>query len=57
MISFAFCVLLVRGLKEPPALCAGEPVPEPSTEFSSTPFTRLMLAARSGLSKPLSEAS
>jgi hypothetical protein len=33
MISLAFCVLLVRGLKEPPPLCAGEPVPQPSTEF------------------------
>jgi hypothetical protein len=33
MISFAFCVLLVRGLKKPASLNAGEPVSEPSTEF------------------------
>jgi hypothetical protein len=33
MISFAFCVPLVRTLKKPPALCAGKPVPEPSAEF------------------------
>jgi hypothetical protein len=36
MISFAFCVPLVRGLKKPPSLCAGKPVPEPGAELLRT---------------------
>lgn len=56
MISFAFRFASIRGLKKPAPLSAGKPVSEPSSSFF-VPFTRLILAARSGLSKPLSEAS
>jgi hypothetical protein len=56
MISFAFCVYLSgasRSLR-PCAQVSKFPSWEPSF---FAPFTRLILAARSGLSRPLSEAS
>jgi hypothetical protein len=56
MISFAFCVPIVRGFKKPAPLSAGKPVPEPRAEFLRT-FNTPDARSEIRLSKPLSEAS
>jgi hypothetical protein len=56
MISFAFCALLVRASRSLRPCAQVSQFPSRVPSFF-TPFTRLMVAARSGLSKPLSEAS
>jgi hypothetical protein len=59
MVPFALRETPIGGFKQPAPLSAGEPVTDLPTRVPSflAPFTRLMLAARSGLSRPLSEAS